>query len=194
MNKFMAILERAAILAVLSPMTGQAQVSALHRSHFKIDKLSTRKAGAYTYVDGEITSNAKKEAGSVRIRVRWNGESVRRRGARPEEPFPAARPQDFPETRCSQSLPGTQAAPPWVPAVCRKINGDKDNSRVALPSKSCHHRGNAHHALLEETNMISLSPAEYELILHLAHFVGLALAASGVGTILGVLAVTRFQK
>jgi hypothetical protein len=71
MNKFMAILELAAIIAVLSPMTGQAQVSALHRSHFKIDKLSTRKAGAYTYVDGEITSNAKKEAGSVRIRVRW---------------------------------------------------------------------------------------------------------------------------
>ena len=42
--------------------------------------------------------------------------------------------------------------------------------------------------------MFGLSPAEYELMLHLAHFVGLALAASGVGTILGVLAVTRFQK
>lgn len=75
MTKFMAILELAAIIAVLSPMTGHAQqhhralVSA--RSHFKIDKLSTRKAGAYTYVDGEITSNAKKETRTVWITVRW---------------------------------------------------------------------------------------------------------------------------
>jgi lysophospholipase L1-like esterase len=40
--------------------------------------------------------------------------------------------------------------------------------------------------------MFSLSPAEYELMLHLARFVGLALAAGGVGTILGALAVMRF--
>ena len=50
--------------------------------------------------------------------------------------------------------------PFWVPVVCRKISGDKDSLRVALPSKSRHHRGHAHHALLEETNMFSLSPAE----------------------------------
>ena len=42
--------------------------------------------------------------------------------------------------------------------------------------------------------MISLSPVEYELMLQLAHFVGLALAAGGVGTILGVLAVMRFKN
>jgi len=42
--------------------------------------------------------------------------------------------------------------------------------------------------------MFSLSPAEYELMLHLAHFVGLALAAGGVVTILGVLAVMRFKN
>ena len=42
--------------------------------------------------------------------------------------------------------------------------------------------------------MINLSPAEYELMLHLARFAGLVLAASGVGTIFGVLAVRRFKN
>jgi hypothetical protein len=89
MNKFIAILGLAFIPA-LSPLTGHAQrrkggaateksVSALHRSHFSIDKLSTREERHRTYVDGEITSNAKKEAAYVFIVVRWfdkNGKVV----------------------------------------------------------------------------------------------------------------------
>jgi uncharacterized membrane protein YgcG len=50
----------------------EATVSALHRSHFKLDKLSTRQdKHNVTWVDGEITSNAKKEARTVWITVRW---------------------------------------------------------------------------------------------------------------------------
>ena len=71
MNKLIAFLSLAFIPA-FSPITGQAQsVSELHRSHFSIGKLSTRETKRYTYVDGEITSNAAKEAGSVWIAVRW---------------------------------------------------------------------------------------------------------------------------
>ena len=79
MNKFIAILGLAFIPA-LSPLAGHAQqrkagaatekaVSALHRSHFSIDKLSTREERNRTYVDGEITSNAKQEASSVFVVV-----------------------------------------------------------------------------------------------------------------------------
>jgi hypothetical protein len=68
MNKFIAILGLA-IIPILSPMTGQAQVSC--RSHFKIDKLSTRQTERETWVDGEITNNAKKEARVVSLSVRW---------------------------------------------------------------------------------------------------------------------------
>jgi hypothetical protein len=68
MNKFIAILGLA-IISILSPMTGQAQVSC--RSHFKIDKLSTRQTERETWVDGEITNNAKKEARVVSLSVRW---------------------------------------------------------------------------------------------------------------------------
>jgi len=46
-------------------------VSALHRSHFKIDKLSKREERTRTYVEGEITSSAKKEASKVFLTVRW---------------------------------------------------------------------------------------------------------------------------
>ena len=80
MNKFIAIVGLA-IIPVLSPLTGQAQqtkgavqaksVSVLHRSHFTISNLGTREERNRTYVDGEITSNAKKEASAVFISVRW---------------------------------------------------------------------------------------------------------------------------
>jgi hypothetical protein len=80
MKRFIAIVGLAFIL-VLCPQTGQAQqsnsaltaksVGALHRSHFTFGKLSTREKGRRIYVDGEITSNAKKEADTVYILVRW---------------------------------------------------------------------------------------------------------------------------
>lgn len=66
---------------VLCPLVGQAQtskgaaatksVSALHRSRFSIEKLSEREERNRTYVDGEITNNASKEASTVHIAVRW---------------------------------------------------------------------------------------------------------------------------
>ena len=68
MNRFMAILGLA-VISLSSPMTGHAQF--IHRSHFKIDKLSTRQSAKYTYVDGEITNNAKQAATGVHIAVRW---------------------------------------------------------------------------------------------------------------------------
>ena len=77
MNKFMAILGLA-IVALLSPMAGQEQVCALHRSHFKIHNLSARQDSVSTWVHGEITSNAEKES-SVSVIVRWfdkNGDVV----------------------------------------------------------------------------------------------------------------------
>jgi hypothetical protein len=73
MNKFIAN----PVIPLLSPIAGHAQqhkralVSALHRSHFKIDKLSKREERTRTYVEGEITSNAKKEASTVFLTVRW---------------------------------------------------------------------------------------------------------------------------
>jgi hypothetical protein len=70
MNRFMAILGLA-VIALFIPMTGQAQVSWFSRSHFKIDKLSTRQDSVSIWVDGEITNNAKKEARVVSIVVRW---------------------------------------------------------------------------------------------------------------------------
>ncbi|MBV8215836.1 MAG: hypothetical protein JOZ08_21675 [Verrucomicrobia bacterium] len=75
MKRIIAIIGLA-LIPVLSPLSGQAQqskgaVSALHRSHFTVSNLSTREEKRRTYVDGEITSNAKKEATMVRISVRW---------------------------------------------------------------------------------------------------------------------------
>jgi len=70
MNKFIAILSLA-VIPLLSPTTGQAKSSAFHRSHFKIEKLSKREEGNRAYVDGEITSNARKKAKLVMILVRW---------------------------------------------------------------------------------------------------------------------------
>ena len=70
MNRFMAILGLA-VIALFIPMTGQAQVSYFSGSHFRIDKLSTRQTERETWVDGEITNTAKKEAGVVTIVVRW---------------------------------------------------------------------------------------------------------------------------
>lgn len=75
MNKFIAIIGLA-FIPLLFPLTGQAQqtkgaVSALHRSHFTISNLGTREERSRTYVDGEITSHAKKEASMVSIAVRW---------------------------------------------------------------------------------------------------------------------------
>jgi hypothetical protein len=74
---------------VLCPLMGEAQtskgaaatksVSALHRSRFSIEKLSAREGRNRTYVDGEITNNANKEASTVVIVVRWfdkNGKVV----------------------------------------------------------------------------------------------------------------------
>ena len=57
MTRLLAIV-RLAVIPLLSPMTGHAQLSVLHRSHFKIDKLSTRQDSVYSWVHGEITSNA----------------------------------------------------------------------------------------------------------------------------------------
>jgi hypothetical protein len=71
MNRFMAILGLA-VIALLSPLVGKAQfVSPLHRSPFKFDKLSTHQDTTHTWVYGEITNNAKKEASTVYILVRW---------------------------------------------------------------------------------------------------------------------------
>jgi hypothetical protein len=75
MKRIIAIIGLA-LISVLFPQAGQAQqskgaVSALHRSRFTIGNLSTREERRRTYVDGEITSNAKKEASMVRISVRW---------------------------------------------------------------------------------------------------------------------------
>jgi hypothetical protein len=70
MNKFIAILGLA-FIPVLFPPTGQAKVHALHPSRFSIGKLSTREERNRTYVDGEITSSAKKEASTVYISVSW---------------------------------------------------------------------------------------------------------------------------
>ena len=71
MNRFMAILGLA-VIVLLSPLVGKAQfVSPLHRSPFKFDKLSTHQDTTHTWVYGEITNNAKKEASTVYILVRW---------------------------------------------------------------------------------------------------------------------------
>ena len=71
MNRFMAILGLA-VIPLFSPLVGKAQfVSPLHRSPFGIDKLSTRRDTTHTWVYGEITNNAKKEASKVYIFVRW---------------------------------------------------------------------------------------------------------------------------
>ena len=77
MTKFIAILGLA-IIALLSPLVGKAQsVSVFRPSPFKIDKLSTRQDTTHTWVYGEITSNAKKEASTVYILVRWFDKSRR---------------------------------------------------------------------------------------------------------------------
>jgi len=77
MNRFMAILGLA-IIPLLSPIVGKAQSeSALHRSPFEFDKLSTRQDTTHTWVYGEITNNAKKEASTVSILVRWFDKSRR---------------------------------------------------------------------------------------------------------------------
>ena len=77
MNRFITILGLA-VIALLSPLVGKAQsVSPLHRSPFKIDKLSTRQDTTHTWVYGEITNNAKKEASTVYILVRWFDKSRR---------------------------------------------------------------------------------------------------------------------
>ena len=71
MNRFITILGLA-VIALLPPLVGKAQfVSPLHRSPFKFDKLSTRQDTTHTWVYGEITNNAKKEASTVYILVRW---------------------------------------------------------------------------------------------------------------------------
>ena len=57
MTRLLAILPLA-VIPLLSPMTRHAQLSVLHRSHFIIDKLSTRQDSVYSLVHCEITSNA----------------------------------------------------------------------------------------------------------------------------------------
>ena len=87
MNRFLPTLGLAVIL-LLSPVTGQAQVSAQstgctlpfslgapHRSQLDIDNLDVRQDSARTYVDGDIVSNAKKEAKVVWILVQWFDEN-----------------------------------------------------------------------------------------------------------------------
>jgi hypothetical protein len=77
MNKFLAIVGLA-VIPLLSPPVGKAQsVSALHRLPFKFDKLSTSQDTTHTWVYGEITNNAKKEASTVSILVRWFDKSRR---------------------------------------------------------------------------------------------------------------------
>jgi hypothetical protein len=77
MNKFFAIVGLA-VIPLLSPLVGKAQsVSALHRLPFKFDKLSTSQDTTHTWVYGEITNNAKKEASTVSILVRWFDKSRR---------------------------------------------------------------------------------------------------------------------
>src|SRR5215510_8274971 len=71
MKKFLATVGLA-VIPLLSPLVGKAKsVSPLHRSPFKFDKLSTRQDTTHTWVYGEITNNAKKEASTVSILVRW---------------------------------------------------------------------------------------------------------------------------
>jgi hypothetical protein len=71
MNRFITILGLA-VISLLSPQVGKAQfVSSLHRTPFTFDKLSARQDTTNTWVDGEITNNAKKEASTVDILVRW---------------------------------------------------------------------------------------------------------------------------
>jgi len=77
MNKFLATVGLA-VIPLLSPLVGKAQsVSPLHRSPFKFDKLSTRQDTTHTWVYGEITNHAKKEASTVSILVRWFDKSRR---------------------------------------------------------------------------------------------------------------------
>ena len=77
MNKFLAIVGLA-VIPLLSPPVGKAQsVSALHRLPFKFDKLSTSQDTTHTWVHGEITNNAKQEASTVSILVRWFDKSRR---------------------------------------------------------------------------------------------------------------------
>ena len=77
MKKFLAIVGLA-VIPLLSPLVGKAQsVSVLHRSPFKIDKLSARQNTTHTWVYGQITNNAKKEASKVYILVRWFDKSRR---------------------------------------------------------------------------------------------------------------------
>jgi len=71
MNRFITILGLA-VIVLLSPLVGKAQfVSHLHRLPFTFDKLSARQDTTNTWVEGEITSNAEKEASTVYILVRW---------------------------------------------------------------------------------------------------------------------------
>jgi hypothetical protein len=89
MTRFLPILGLA-VIPLVSPMTEEAQVSAQsagctlpfslgapHRSQLDIDNLNVRQDSERTYVDGEITSNAKKEAKQVWILVRWFDENDR---------------------------------------------------------------------------------------------------------------------
>ena len=71
MNRFITILGLA-VIVLFSPLVGKAQfVSHLHRLPFTFDKLSARQDATNTWVEGEITSNAEKEASTVYILVRW---------------------------------------------------------------------------------------------------------------------------
>ena len=77
MNRFVTILGLA-VIALLSPLVGEAQfVSPLHRLPFKFDKLNASQDTTNTWVSGEITNNAKKEASTVYILVRWFDKSRR---------------------------------------------------------------------------------------------------------------------
>jgi hypothetical protein len=77
MNRFIKILGLA-VIALLSPLVGKGQfVSPLHRTPFKFDKLSASQDTTNTWVYGEITNNAKKEASTVYILVRWFDKSRR---------------------------------------------------------------------------------------------------------------------
>jgi hypothetical protein len=87
MTRFLPILGLA-VIPLLSPMTGQAQVSAQsadctlpfslgapHRSQLDIDNLNVGQDSERTYVDGAITSNARKAAKQVWILVGWFDEN-----------------------------------------------------------------------------------------------------------------------
>jgi hypothetical protein len=112
MNKFIAILDLA-VIPFSPPMTGHAQktaVSALHRSHFSIGKLSTREERDRTYVDGEITSNAKKEGGRCGSRSGGLTETamLSLKTTHTLRPLPRARLSRFTRTRAkSQESSGT---------------------------------------------------------------------------------------